>query len=73
MRTLSIIGILLVVLGIAGLIVENVSFTEKKDVVDIGPVQIQSEEEHNIPIPTIAAVLAVLAGIGLVVIDRRAA
>lgn len=73
MRTLSLIGILLVVLGIGGLIVENVSFTETKEVVDIGPVEINSEEKHNIPIPTIAGVIAVIAGLGMIFVDRRAA
>lgn len=73
MRTLSLLGILLVVLGIGGLIVENVSFTEKKEVVDLGPVEINSEEKHNIPIPTIAGVIAVVAGLGMIFVDRRAA
>ncbi len=32
MKPLAIIGVVLIVLGIAGLVVENVSFTEQKTV-----------------------------------------
>ena len=73
MRNLTMIGVLLVALGIVGLIVQNVSFTETKKVVDIGPLQINSEEKHNVPIPTIAGFAAIIAGLGLVIASRRQA
>ena len=71
MRNLVAVGVLLVVLGIVGLVVQNVSFTETKKVVDIGPLQVNSEEDHNVPIPTIAGIVAVLAGIGMIFAARR--
>jgi hypothetical protein len=67
------IGVVLVVLGIVGLIVQNVKFTETKKVVDIGPLQVTSEEKHNVPIPTIAGIAAIVAGLGLVIVARRQA
>ncbi|MEY4880002.1 MAG: hypothetical protein RJB62_1471 [Pseudomonadota bacterium] len=73
MRGLVLIGVVLVGLGIAGLVVENVTFTETEEVVDIGPLEIQSEEEHNIPIPTIAGIVAVIAGLGLIFAGRKQA
>ncbi len=73
MRNLMVIGVVLVALGIAGLIVQNVNFTETKKVVDLGPIQVTSEEKHNVPIPTIAGILAVIAGLGLVIASRRRA
>jgi len=71
MRNLVAVGVLLVALGIVGLVVQNVSFTETKKVVDIGPLQVNSEEDHNVPIPTIAGIVAVLAGIGMIFAARR--
>jgi hypothetical protein len=71
MRNLMIIGVVLVALGIVGLVVQNVSFTETKKVVDIGPLQVRSEEQHNLPIPTIAGIAAVIAGLGLIFASRR--
>ena len=71
MRNLMAIGVVLVVLGIAGLIVQNVKFTETKKVVDFGPLQVNSEEQHNVPIPTIAGIAAVIAGLGMIFASRR--
>ena len=71
MRNLLLIGVLLVVLGIAGLIVQNVTFTETTQVLDIGPLQLRSEEQHKVPIPTIAVIAAVIAGLGMIFASRR--
>ena len=71
MRNLMMVGVLLVVLGIAGLVIQNVKFTETKKVVDVGPLQVNSEEQHNVPIPTIAGIIAVLAGLGMIFASRR--
>ena len=71
MRNLMVIGVVLVVLGIAGLIVQNVKFTESKEVLDLGPIELRSEEQHNIPIPTIAGIIAVVAGLGMIFASRR--
>jgi len=73
MRNFLPIGVVLVALGIAGLVVQNVKFTETKKVVDFGPIQVTSEEKHNVPIPTIAGIAAIIAGLGLVIASRRQA
>ena len=71
MRNLMLIGVVVLALGIAGLVVQNVHFTETKKILDIGPLQVRSEEQHNVPIPTIAAIIAVIAGLGMVLVSRR--
>jgi hypothetical protein len=71
MKPLAVIGVLLIVFGIGGLILENVSFTEQKTVLDAGPLKITKDETKTIPIPTIAGVVAIIAGLGLVVMSRR--
>ena len=73
MRNMMWVGILLVVLGVAGLIIQNVRFTEEKRVLDLGPLHVNSEEQHNVPIPTIAGIVAVIAGLGVVFAARRRA
>lgn len=73
MRNLMAVGVVLIVLGIVGLVVENVKFTETKKVVDIGPLEINSTEQHNVPIPTIAGIIAILAGFGLILTSRKSA
>jgi hypothetical protein len=70
-RNLLLIGVLLVVLGIGGLIVQNVTFTETKHVLNVGSLQVTAEEQHNVPIPTIAGIIAVIAGLGMIFASRR--
>lgn len=72
MKPIAIVGLILIVAGIAGLFVSRVNWTETKPVAKVGPVEINHEENHTVWIPTAAGVIAVLAGIGLVVVGRRA-
>ena len=71
MRHLLLVGFVTVVLGISGLIIQNVTFTETKQVLNVGPLQLRAEEQHNVPIPTIAGVAAVIAGLGMIFASRR--
>jgi putative exporter of polyketide antibiotics len=73
MKPLAWIGIVLIVLGVAGLVVENVSFTERKTVLDVGPLKVQADEQKVVPIPTIAGIAAIVVGLGLVFMSRRRA
>ena len=73
MRNLMLLGVVLIFLGVAGLVIQNVKFTETKKVIDIGPLQVNSEEQHNVPIPTIAGIVAIIAGLGIVFAARRQA
>jgi len=73
MRNLMWGGVFLVLLGILGLVIPNIEFSETKRVIDIGPLQVNSTEQHHVPIPTIAAIVAVLAGLGVIIASRRQA
>ena len=73
MRNLLWIGVLLVILGIVGLGLEYITITETRTVAEIGPLELESEEQRNIPIPTIAGIVAVIAGLIMIVASRRAA
>jgi hypothetical protein len=72
MRNLWILGVVLVVLGAGGLLLGQFSYTETKPVLDAGPIHVTAQEEHHIPIPAIGGFLVLLAGIGLIIFDRRA-
>jgi len=73
MKPIAILGVVLIVAGLAALIISHVSWTETKPLVDLGPLQINSHEQHTVWIPTAAGVMAVLAGIGLVFAGKRSA
>ena len=73
MKPLAIVGVLLIVLGIAGLVIPRFSYTTEEKVLEVGPLVATAEKEHSIRIPDIAGVIAVIAGGILVVASRRRA
>ena len=73
MKPIAALGIVLIMLGLAGLFFSRVSWTETKPVVKLGPLEVNSQEDHTVWIPTAAGVVAVLAGVGLVFAGKRTA
>ena len=72
MKPIVVLGLVLIALGIAGLLISHVSWTETKPLVKAGPIEINHEEDHSVWIPTAAGVISVIAGLGLVMVGRRA-
>ena len=73
MKPIMLFGVVLIVAGIVGLIIANVTFTEHKTVLNAGPLKITADEQHSVPIPTIAGVAAIIAGLGLCFMGRARA
>jgi uncharacterized membrane protein HdeD (DUF308 family) len=71
MKNLSVLGVVLIVLGVAALFFGHFSFSETKPVLKAGPLQINSQEDHTVWIPTVAGIVVVLAGLGLVFAGRK--
>jgi uncharacterized membrane protein HdeD (DUF308 family) len=71
MKSISILGIVLIVLGVAALFFGHFSFTETKPVLKAGPLQVNSQEDHTVWIPTVAGIVVLLAGVGMVFAGRR--
>lgn len=71
MKPIVILGVVLIVLGIGGLVFRSVHWTETRNVANIGPIEINSQEDHNVWIPTAAGIIAVIAGLGLVLVGRK--
>lgn len=73
MKPLAIIGVVLIILGIAGLVMGRFTYTTEEKVIDLGPLQATAEKEHSIAVPDIAAIAAIVAGGFLVFVGRRRA
>jgi len=71
MKPLAIVGVLLIVLGIAGLVIPRFTYTTEEKVLEVGPIVATAEKEHSIRVPDIAGVVAVIAGAALVFASRR--
>lgn len=73
MRPATIIGILLIVVGVVGFALGGFSFTQKEKVLDVGPIEATAEDKETVPIPPILAGLALVGGVVLVVASARKA
>jgi uncharacterized membrane protein YidH (DUF202 family) len=67
----KLIGVLLIVFGVAALAVGGISYTKREKVLDIGPIQATAEREKTIPLSPIAGIAAIAGGIALVVVGSR--
>ncbi len=68
-----VIGIILIVLAVASFAYEGITYTTRETVVDVGPIHVDSEKEHTIPIKPIVGVAALAGGILLVLVGRQTA
>lgn len=57
------IGIVLIVLGIITLIWSGFSYTQRKNVVDAGPVHISADQKKDVNWPPYTGAILVIAGI----------
>lgn len=71
MKPLTIIGIILIIVGIIGFSLGGFSFTHEKKDVDMGPLQISHKQTKTVPIPPAVSWIVFLGGIGLVVVGVR--
>ena len=71
MKAATLVGVILIVLGLAGLIAGGVSYTHEKKDVDMGPIQIEHKETRTMPISPLLGGVVLLAGIGLVVVGAK--
>ncbi len=71
MKTASVAGIMLIVLGVIALAYQGISYTTQKKVLDIGPIQATKEEHKTIPVPPIVGGIALIGGIALLVAGGR--
>ena len=67
----KILGIVLIVLGIAGLAWGGFSYTTREKVVDIGPIHATRDKSHSVPLPPIAGALSLVGGVALLVAGKN--
>lgn len=71
MKAATIVGIVLIIVGVVGFALGGFSFTHEKKDIDLGPVQVSHKETRTLPISPILSTLSLIAGVGLVVVGAR--
>ena len=71
MKTSTIVGVLLIVLGVIGLGYEDITYTTREKVLDIGPLQASVDKKKTIPLSPLLGGLVLAGGIVLVVVGAK--
>jgi hypothetical protein len=71
MKSTTILGVILIVLGALALAYQGITYTKREKVLDIGPIEASRQTEKTIPIPPLIGGLALAGGVVLVVMGTR--
>ena len=71
MRIQTVIGILLVVVGLLSLALGAITYTRREEVLDLGPVEVTTEKHERIPLPPLIGIASVIAGAAVLVAGSR--
>jgi hypothetical protein len=71
MKTATLAGLALLVLGVLSLAYQGITYTTHKKVVDIGPIQATKEEKQTIPLPPVLGGIALVGGVVLLMAGTK--
>jgi hypothetical protein len=71
MKSATLAGIVLIVLGILSFAYQGISVTTQKKVVDVGPIHATKDEKHTLPLPPVLGGLLLIGGVVLLFTGQR--
>ena len=71
MKSATLVGIVLVIVGIFALAYQGFTYTKREKVVDLGPIHATKDIEKTVPLPPIVGGLALIGGIVLIAVGSR--
>ena len=71
MKPITMVGILLVVLGVLALAFQGFNYNRQETVVNMGPMHVTTETHERLPLPPILGGLALAGGVVLLVVGAK--
>lgn len=71
MKNLSVVGVVLIILGVVLLVYQGFSFTQREKVLDVGPIHATADTEKRVSIPPVIGWVVTGAGAVLLVTGLR--
>jgi len=71
MRPTAIFGVILILIGVAALVYQGITYTTRETVIDIGPLHATADREKNVPLPPVLGGIIVAGGVVLLVAGLR--
>jgi hypothetical protein len=71
MKSLILIGVILIVFGVVALTYKGITYTTREKVIEIGPLQATAKTEKTIPLPPLLGGFALAGGIVLLIVGAK--
>ena len=71
MKPITIVGFVVIVLGLAALAYQGFTYTTRETLVDLGPIHATADRQRTVPLPPVVGIVAVGAGVALVFAGSR--
>ena len=71
MRPISLVGVVLIVLGLLALVYQGINYTSRETVIDIGPLHATADRQKTLPRSPVLGIAAVAGGVVLLVAGVR--
>jgi len=71
MKTNTLMGIILIVIGIVAFAYQGITYTTREKVIDIGPIEVTADKKKTLPLPPIVGGIALVGGIVLLVMGSK--
>lgn len=71
MNPKTVLGILLIALGMVAFAYQGISYTTRDRDLDLGPIHVTTERTHHVPLPPILGAVALVSGVVLLLLDKR--
>jgi uncharacterized membrane protein YidH (DUF202 family) len=72
MKPTAVLAVILILIGVIALAYGGFNFTTKEKVAEVGPLKLEKDKTHSVSLPPILGVLALVGGVALLVVSRRA-
>lgn len=68
---MKMVGIVLIVIGIAMIVIRQINYTSEKKVADLGPIELNKKERKSVAWPTYAGIAIAACGVVVLIAAGR--
>jgi hypothetical protein len=71
MKPITVVGLVLIVVGLVALVYQGITYTSRETVIDIGPLHATADRQKTLPLPPVLGIAAVAGGVALLIVGLR--
>ena len=71
MKAVTVVGLVLIAVGLVALVYQGITYTSHETVIDIGPLHATADRQKTLPLPPVLGIAAVAGGVALLIVGLR--